>query len=368
MRVLITGGTGVISTGLVRECVARGFETYAITRGNANYRNIKGANYIHTDVRNMENVHKELEDLTFDVVVECLAYNVSQLKDSLVNFSSKCGQYIFISSVAVYDRVGVERIDESFSKSFLPWSYSKQKIECEEYLRKYATETGLEFTIIRPTVTYGEYRIPFPIETRSPGWTFFDRMQKGKLILGSDNVLFSILHIDDFSKMVVALFGNRKAINEDFHTTSDDNDIFWDDVIKCAGELLGIQPRIVHVSSEVIRNIWPQIYENIIYHKNTTQIFNSAKIESVSGVKASIDLREGINKTINSMRNEFEENELSLDEVWNQYCDATIYYAYKMQLLEDNDYRIVSDYIRVNGENEFVDSYTAVCEYNACCK
>lgn len=32
MRVLITGGTGTISSGLVNESVNRGYDTYAITR------------------------------------------------------------------------------------------------------------------------------------------------------------------------------------------------------------------------------------------------------------------------------------------------------------------------------------------------
>lgn len=45
MRVLITGGTGTISSGLVNESVNRGYDTYAITRGSNNLRNIDGANY-----------------------------------------------------------------------------------------------------------------------------------------------------------------------------------------------------------------------------------------------------------------------------------------------------------------------------------
>ena len=40
---------------------------------------------------------------------------------------------------------------------------------------------------------------------------FFDRMKKGQIMLASDNVKFSVIHIDDFSKMVVSLFGNEKV-------------------------------------------------------------------------------------------------------------------------------------------------------------
>jgi len=42
MKVLVTGGTGTISSGIVKKCQEDGIEVYAITRGNNNARNIKG--------------------------------------------------------------------------------------------------------------------------------------------------------------------------------------------------------------------------------------------------------------------------------------------------------------------------------------
>ena len=95
MKVLITGGTGTISSGLVKECVSKKYETYAITRGLNNSRNIAGATYLKCDVWNVDEMSKVLEDNQFDVVVECLAYNVKQLQISLTNFASKTKQYIF---------------------------------------------------------------------------------------------------------------------------------------------------------------------------------------------------------------------------------------------------------------------------------
>ena len=222
MRVLITGGTGTISSGLVNESVNRGYDTYAITRGSNNLRNIDGANYLHADIWNEKDVYSVLENIKFDVVVECLAYDIKQLEISLRNFSSRCSQYVFVSTAGVYNRIGNQRIKESDLKNFTEWSYTKNKIECEKFLKEYSMKTGLKYTIIRPTVTYGNYRIPFPIATRTPGWTFFDRMKKGQIMLASDNVKFSVIHIDDFSKMVVSLFGNEKAFNEDFHITSNE--------------------------------------------------------------------------------------------------------------------------------------------------
>lgn len=367
MKVLITGGTGTISSGLVEEAVNQGYETYAITRGSNNQRNIDGAIYLHADIWNTEDVKLKLGELYFDVVVECLAYDVEQMEISLINFSGRCKQYVFVSTAAIYNRINNTRIRESDKKEFTEWSYTKDKIECENYLKDFSSKTGLKYTIVRPTVTYGDYRVPFPIATRTPGWTFFDRMIKGQPILAVDNVLFSIIHITDFSKMVVALFDNEKAINEDFHITSNKNDIYWDDVVKVSGEILNVTPKVVHVPEKVIKKIWPLIYDEIKYHKNTTQIFEDEKIRKATNIEAKIPMKSGMKQTIAAMKNEFESNNLTLDENWNIRCDAAIYYAYKKHLLMDAEMKIASDYIRGNSEKVIKNNYKIVMRKNITC-
>lgn len=345
MKVLITGGTGTISSGLVKESVKRGYNTFAITRGNNNSRNIEGANYIHGDIWNSNEIGFLLNEMKFDVVVECLAYNVEQLKISLENFSSKCQQYVFISTAAIYNRQGEKRIVEADEKSFTEWNYTREKIECEKYLKDYSEKNGLKYTIVRPTVTYGDFRIPFPIATRSPGWTFFQRMLDGKPMLASDNVKFSVIHIDDFSKAVVGLFGNEKAYNEDFHITDKKNDIYWDDVIKLAGKVLGVNPKIIHVNQDVIKKAYPSIYDEIAYHKNTTQLFDDTKLKAAVEFEASISIEDGIQRIIAAMKNEFESRGLSLDEKWNDLCNATILEAFREKKLNQDEELLVLPFV-----------------------
>lgn len=364
MKVLVTGGTGTISSGLVHESVNRGFETYAITRGSKNNRNIDGAKYFHADIWDTANINIVIGNLQVDVVVECLAYNVEQLKISLENFSGRCSQYVFISTAGIYNRIDKQRIEESDPKKFTKWSYTKNKIDCENYLKEYATKTGLKYTIIRPTVTYGDYRVPFPIATRTPGWTFFDRMKKGQLMLASDNVKFSVIHIDDFSNMVVSLFGNKSAINEDFHIVSNDNDVFWDDIIEIAGRILNVKPKVVHVSTDVIKKVWPEIYNELAYNKNLSLILDDRKIKKVSEYEACIDINDGMKNTIKAMKKEFENKKLGLDNKWNDYCNAVIYYAYKKQAFNESDYNCVKEYIEVNGEDILKDSFKKINSYN----
>ena len=106
MRVLITGGTGTISSGLVQASLKKGYETYAITRGTNKYKNIEGAQYLYADIWDKKKVNSVLENLHFDVVVECLAMDVKQLKKSLDNFSKRSERYFFISTAGIYNRKG----------------------------------------------------------------------------------------------------------------------------------------------------------------------------------------------------------------------------------------------------------------------
>ena len=349
MKVLVTGGTGTISSGIVSECVLRGYDVVALTRGNNRQRNIEGARYLYCDTRKPESVKKALGDSKFDVVIECLVYETWQLKISLNTFADICKQYVFISTAAVYSQKEQGRISENDEKNSTSWSYSRNKIECEKYLIDYCNKSGLIYTIIRPTVTYGEFRIPFPIATRNPGWTFFQRMIDNKPMLAGDNILHSIIHIDDFSKHVVNLLGNEMAYNEDFHISSNNNDVYWDDVIRIAGEKLGVTPVIIHVPAEDFKKVYPQTYEELVFHKNRSILLDDRKIHMASDYKTKIGIEEGVDKIINSMRREFDSFGLNIDKVWNDYCDATIYYAYKHNHISEEEKKALDTYYSEQG-------------------
>ena len=136
MNVLVTGGTGIISSGVVKESVRQGFTTYAITRGNHDFRNIEGVNYIKANVWNKKEIEKIMSRLEIDIVVECLVYTPQQLKISLENFAKKCKQYVFISTTAIYNNPK-GKVNEEAEQNPTEWEYTKDKIQCEKMARDY---------------------------------------------------------------------------------------------------------------------------------------------------------------------------------------------------------------------------------------
>lgn len=346
MKILVTGGTGTISSGIVEASVAQGHEVYYITRGNHSNRNNSMAHNIIADVWNKDEMSEKLKNLYFDVVVECLVLSLSELFISLENFRNKCNQYVFISTTGIYDRKPNRRIKESDDKNCIEWNYSKQKIDCEKYLIEHAHQFKFNYTIIRPAVTYGNYRVPFPVVSRSNQWTLFERMVNRKPIIACDNVKFSIVHINDFSRAVVGMFGNKKAYNEDFHIATEKNDLYWNDVISAADEILGTHTTIIQIPLYIYNKLFPDIYEELKYNKTTEMLLDDTKLrDTLVGFEATVGIKEGMKETINSLQQEYISYNTTLDDYFDFECDMCIYYAIKKKILTNEEYDKAKKYI-----------------------
>lgn len=347
MNILVTGGTGIISSGIVEEAVKQGHTTYAVTRGTHEFRNVKGVNYIKADVRNKEKMNEILDNISIDVVVECLVYTTEQLQTSLDIFSNRCKQYIFISTAGIYGR-NDNLVDENTEQSQIEWKYSKNKIECEKMLKEYYEDIkDRYYTIVRPFVTYGNYRVPFPVVSRENHWTIFERINQNCPIVACDNVKFPIIHIKDFSYAIVKLFNNEKAKNQAFHIAESGKEIYWDDVIKESAKILNKNVEIIHIPLEVFKKVFYVWYEELKWNKTTEMYVDDKKIKAAIGnFEQKVDISQGMKMTIEAQRKENEDGYNTLDYEWWTNCDLILIYSYLRNKLNTNERKIVKEYIK----------------------
>ena len=161
MKVLLIGGTGVLSTDVALYAIEKQMEVFLLNRGNRPDRIPKGANLIIADIRNVIDVESKVKDLYFDVVVDFLSYVPEHLKKVISVFENKCKQLIFISSATVYHKkTNDEIITEQTQLSNSFFKYAENKIKCEKFLIEQCEAAQLNYTIVRPYVTYGKTRIP----------------------------------------------------------------------------------------------------------------------------------------------------------------------------------------------------------------
>jgi nucleoside-diphosphate-sugar epimerase len=103
MRVLFLGGTGNISTACVEHALARGHQVGILTRGQRPSPFGPWVEVLHGDRDDASALGKAAVE-RWDAVVDFLAYTPAQVDLVMSAFAGKAGQYVFIGTVATYDK------------------------------------------------------------------------------------------------------------------------------------------------------------------------------------------------------------------------------------------------------------------------
>ncbi|NLL07081.1 MAG: SDR family oxidoreductase [Clostridiaceae bacterium] len=329
MKVLFIGGTGIISEGVSRRAIEDGHELYILNRGTRTQFIPKGAKIITSDIRNIDSCVKALENFHFDVVVNWITFTPEHLKADIEIFTNKTEQYILISSASAYQKPPSNYIITESTPLENPfWQYSRDKIECEKIVLNEYNRTGFPVTIVRPSFTYGLSMIPAALNSWEHPWSLVDRMKNGKEIIvhGDGTSLWTMTHNEDFAKGFVGLFGNKKSIGEAFHITSDEV-LTWDEIYKAIGRAAGVEPNLIHITSDFIVSKAPELTGALLGDKTYSIVMDNSKIKSfVPGFKAVIPFAEGIKKTVEYY---LKHPELcTVDNEWDNLMDKIIA-AYK---------------------------------------
>ncbi len=134
MKVLFIGGTGNISTSVSRMAIERGMQLTLLNRGQQKHA-IQGVKNITADFYNLEQAQAALQNETFDVVVDWIAYTPEDIQRDLALFRGKTGQFVFISSASAYQKPPTDVIIRESTPLHNPfWEYSRNKIACENLL------------------------------------------------------------------------------------------------------------------------------------------------------------------------------------------------------------------------------------------
>ena len=149
-KLLITGGTNFVSRFVAEYFVGLGDEVTVLNRGSREQ--AEGVTLIQADRTDLGD---SLEGLTFDAVLDICAYteeHVTKLLEKLGDFD---GDYILLSSSAVYPESNPQPFEESqpTGENYLWGIYGTNKIAAENALRAHYENAY----ILRPPYLYGVY-------------------------------------------------------------------------------------------------------------------------------------------------------------------------------------------------------------------
>ncbi len=276
MKVLFIGGTGIISSACSKLAVQRGIDLYLLNRGQSPRPAVDGATILHGDIRDPQSARTALGNLSFDVVVNWVAFTPEHVENDLELFRGRTGQYIFISSASAYQTPpAAQPVTESTVLDNPFWQYSRNKIACEErLLRAYRTEK-FPVTIVRPSHTYDCTILPM-----EGGYTVVDRMLRGKpvIVQGDGTSLWTLTHNTDFAKGFLGLLGNVHAIGEAFHITSDEW-LSWNQIFELVARAAGAQARLLHIPSDLIAAYDPEWGPWLLGDKTHSMLFDNSKVK-----------------------------------------------------------------------------------------
>ena len=280
MRILFTGGTGNLSTACTTEALRQGIEVYHLNRGNKPEKTHPGVMTLKADIGDRAAVKAALGSLEFDAVVQFLAFRPKQVEADLELFRGRTGQYVFISTASAYKKPSLTPVVTEETPLDNPyWEYSRLKAACEKVLIEKAPILSFPWTIIRPSHTYDDGWIPGCFS--SAGYGLAWRMKEGREIVvpGDGQSIWTLTHASDFAVGLVGLLGKSAALSQAFHITSDER-LTWDAIHVIIARALGIEPKIVHITSDFIARINPERGASILGDKAVSFLFDNSKIRS----------------------------------------------------------------------------------------
>jgi len=307
MRILIIGGTGLISTGIIKHLHARGggAEISMLNRGQRentlqSFGNIR---HISGDRNDLAAFEPAFQSERFDVVIDMICFTAQQAESDVRVFGNRCEHFIFCSTVCTYGGEIPPHvvIDETFEQKPVS-EYGRNKLACERIFLDAHAAKKLNATIIRPSCTYGPGgRLIDNLEFDPPTW---DRIERGLPVLcsGDGMALWVATHRDDVGKLFAHAAGSAKTYGQSYNATRDEN-FTWRDFYREAAAAIGKPADVLFMPADwIVKHDaarFALLREITRYHG----AYSSAKAKrDVPEFRCEIDFRTGAAETLADVR------------------------------------------------------------------
>lgn len=314
MRILIIGGTGLISAEFARVCAERGDQLTLVTRGTSTTASPPaGAHVLHadaTDAAAMRSLLRgpRLRGEKWDAVVQFVAFRPDHVADDVATFAPIAHRYVLVATAAAY--ASFERfvpLTEATEQRNDFWAYARDKQAAEEALREHAERAGLAYTIVRPAHTYGDSKIPGYTGVSRHPWTLIDRMRRGAdiIIPGDGTSVWTITHAYDVATAMRGLLDAPAAEGRSVHVTSDEA-LTWMGLHRTIAHAAGLsdhafEAQVVNVPTAALVAAMPAQRGSLYGDKMHGAVYDTSLIkELVPGWSATIPFAEGVRRAVAS--------------------------------------------------------------------
>lgn len=300
MKVLIVGGTGLISTGIVQALRARGAAITVFNRGQTDDR-------LGPDVRHLTGDRNDFPAFeaamaaagAWDVVIDMICFRPDQAASDVRAFAGRCGHFIFCSTVCTYGNTQTVVPTVEDTPQAPVSAYGRDKVACEQIFLRAHADKKFPVTIFRPSHTYG----PGGNVINNLGWepTFIDRLRQGLPIIvsGDGHGLWQSAFSEDVGVGFAGAAGNTACFGEAYNITGDEV-VTWDQYTSRTAAALGAPaPRIVHLPTDLLLAIDPKRFGALEEIFRFHGVYSSAKLKrAVPAYRSATPYEEGVRRTV----------------------------------------------------------------------
>jgi nucleoside-diphosphate-sugar epimerase len=299
MRVLIIGGTGLISTAISREFLANGVDLTLYNRGVSEARIPDGAKIVTGDRNDKQAFEQQIADLgSFDCVIDMICFSPAQAESTIRAFRGRTQQVIFCSTVDVYTKPANRYPYTEAETRFASNGYGQNKVLCEDLFIEAHQRGDFAATVIRPAMTYGEGGKLVNLY----GWGTYhlDRLRKGKplIIHGDGSALWVACHVDDAAHAFVQAAGNSVTFGRSYHVTGEEW-LTWNRYYTITAQALNAPPpTFVHIPTDVLSKLMPKLSSPLVTNFQGNTIFDNTAAHRDLDFRYRISWAEGVRRTI----------------------------------------------------------------------
>jgi nucleoside-diphosphate-sugar epimerase len=299
MKLLIIGGTGLISTSVAQRAIDRGADVTLLNRGKTPVR-LRGPFRVITGDRSDRSAFERLlrESGNWDCVIDMICSEPDDAASLARAFRGRIGQLIFCSTTNVYPKPADHYPVREEHRLGAAFKNGIDKAGCEVIHRQAEADGAYRVTIIRPGQTYGEGG---PVlHSLGNGTAFLDRIRHGRpLVVQSDgNGLWSALHADDVANVFVAAAIKPEALGKTYNATGTEW-MTWDRYHAGVAEALGATlPELVHIPAGLLAALAPDRAAQSLRSLQYPGIYDMAAAREQLGFCPLINFVEGMRRTI----------------------------------------------------------------------
>lgn len=315
MRILIIGGTGLISTPITRALLQRGDEVTLFNRGQSSRKAQVpegapdgSARILHGDRRDFERFETQMRaEKPFDCVIDMVAYQPEDAHSAVRAFAARCAQFIFCSTVDVYAKPASRyptRDDEPYGALN---DYGRKKVVIETVLREAHERGDFALTILRPAHTYDDGGA---LIHGFGGGVWSERLREGRPIIvhGDGTSLWSQAHAEDVGAAFVAAAGNAQTFGQSYTVTNEEAHP-WTWLYQIAAQQMNApEPSFVFIPTRNLQQLAPDWAVNVADNFSGHNIFDCSAAKRDLGYRTTIDFRAGARRVLARMNTQPDTN------------------------------------------------------------